>query len=283
VVSGDQLAWLDLNQGDGIFGFPAVSRVGGDASTLASTPDTIQVAFAGDAVVTLEQPGSVVRYGSAGDHTKLADIGVSTMVAGLAGSEDGAAWQSSEDRTVSYVDADGTVTTADLPDLGGDNVISVGTGGGTVGLGTEHGRVLLWHPGGDFEQLGKTDGAVLAIAAYGDRVLAVDDANTATVFEPGGSTMLSDSAIPFGAAVSKDYVVWTNAIGELGGGVARTEGASYPDTDLYLWSPASGTVYDLLPERGQQGFPSMSGDRVVWQDSVHGGDDIYTATIPAGL
>jgi Zn-dependent metalloprotease len=283
VVSGDQLAWLDLNQGDGIFGFPAVSRVGGDASTLASSPDTIQVAFAGDAVVTLEQPGSVVRYGADGEKSTLAEIGISTMVAGLAGSEDGAAWQSSEDGTVSYVDAAGTVTTADLPDLGGANVTSVGTGGGTVALGTESGRVLLWRPGGDFEELGQMDGAVLAIAAYGDRVLGVDDGNHAVAFDPGGPTELSDSAIPFGAAVSKDYVVWTNAIGELGGGVARTEGASYPDTDLYLWSPASGTVYDLLPERGQQGFPSMSGDRVVWQDAVHGGDDIYTATVPSGL
>jgi hypothetical protein len=127
------------------------------------------------------------------------------------------------------------------------------------------------------------NGAVLATAAYGDRVLAVDDTNHATSFGPGGAVDLSDSAIPFGAAMSKDYVVWTNAIGELGGGVARTEGASYPDTDLYMWSPTSGTIYDLLPERGQQGFPALSGDRIVWQDSVLGGDDIFTATIPSGL
>jgi hypothetical protein len=208
---------------------------------------------------------------------------MSTMVAGLAGSEDGAAWQSAEDGTVSFVDAAGTVTTADLPDLGGDNVVSLGTGGGTVGLGTERGQVLLWRPGGDFQQLGQMDGAVLATAAYGDQVLAVDDAGQATWFGPGGSTVLSDSAIPFGAAVTADYVVWTNGIGDLGGGVARTEGASYPDTDLYLWSPGTGNIYDLLPERGQQGFPSMSGDRIVWQDSVFGGDDIFTATIPSGL
>jgi beta propeller repeat protein len=114
-------------------------------------------------------------------------------------------------------------------------------------------------------------------------VLGVDDAGHATAFVPGGVVELSDTAIPFGAAVNADYVVWTNAIGELGGGVARTEGASYPDTDLYLWSPGTGTVYDLLTERGQQGFPAVSGDRIVWQDSVFGGDDIFTATIPAGL
>ncbi|MCW2796580.1 MAG: Zn-dependent metalloprotease [Nocardioides sp.] len=283
VVAADRIAWLDLNQGDGVFGFPATSKVGGSASNLSTSPDTIQVGFAGEALVAIELPGSVVRYDTDGGKTKLADIGTSTLVAGLAGSDDGAAWQSSEDGTVSYVDAAGKVTTADLPDLGGDNVVSIGTGGGTVGLGTERGRVLRWQPGGDFQELGRMDGAVLATAAYGDRVLGVDDAGHATAFGPGGAVDVSDSAIPFGAAVTENYVVWTNAIGELGGGVARTEGASYPDTDLYLWSPGSGTIYDLLPERGQQGFPSMSGDRIVWQDSVLGGDDIFTATIPSGL
>ena len=40
---------------------------------------------------------------------------------------------------------------------------------------------------------------------------------------------------------------------------------------------------DLVPEGGQQGFPSLSGDRLVWQDAAFGGDDVLTAIVPDGL
>lgn len=284
-VHGDQVAWLDLAQGDGVFGFPASSKLGGTPSNLATTPETAQVVFAGDSTIALELPGSIVRYDADGSKTSVADgVGQSTLTAGLAGSDEGAAWQSAEDGTISYLDPEGTVVTENLPDLGGDTVVSMGTGAGTVGLGTDSGAVLLWQPGSGFSQLGQLDGAVLATAAYGNLVLAIDDAGHAALFDADGNrTDLSDQAIPFGAAMNADYAVWTNAVGTLEGGVARTEGVEFPDTDLYLYSNKTGGIYDLLPERGQQGFPAMSGDRVVWQDSVFGGDDILTAQVPSGL
>ena len=42
-------------------------------------------------------------------------------------------------------------------------------------------------------------------------------------------------------------------------------------------------IYSPLEERGQQGFPSISGDRLVWQDGVFGGDDIMEVRLPSGL
>ena len=55
------------------------------------------------------------------------------------------------------------------------------------------------------------------------------------------------------------------------------------DTDLYLYSFKTGKIYSPLEERGQQGFPSISGNRLVWQDGVFGGDDIMEVRLPSGL
>ena len=64
---------------------------------------------------------------------------------------------------------------------------------------------------------------------------------------------------------------------------ADNRGGGAVDTDLYLYSLKTGTIYNLLDERGQQAFPAVSGDRLVWQDAVFGGDDIMTAELPPGL
>ena len=105
----------------------------------------------------------------------------------------------------------------------------------------------------------------------------------AALFTADGQTFqLSGSASLFGVTMNDEYVVWAEEKGALTAGVA--EGASpYPETDLYLASLSSGKIYDLFPEGGQQGFPSLSGNRLVWQDAAFGGDDVLTAEIPDGL
>jgi hypothetical protein len=55
------------------------------------------------------------------------------------------------------------------------------------------------------------------------------------------------------------------------------------DTDLYLYSFKTHKIYSALEERGQQGFPSISGNRLAWQDGVFGGDDILSVQLPPGL
>lgn len=287
-VHGDQITWVDMSQGGFGFGLPALSGVEGDARSLAASPDTTQVVFAGDAVLAAEVQLStgvvqLVRYDEAGERSVLTEASESTVLAGIAGSDEGAAWVTSEQGTVSFLDPAGQVTTEDLPNLGGDNVTSVGTGQGIVGLGTEGGQVILWEPGAGFVQLGQVAGTVFSVAAYGDRVLAVDDAGGATLFDGSGRALqLSDAAGRFGAAVNGEYAVWSQSVGELGGGVAEQIGGA-TDTDLYLYSFESGTIYNLLAQTGQQGYPAISGDRIVWQDTVFGGNDILTALLPPGL
>lgn len=45
---------VDLEDRDGIFGFPAQAGVGKSPTNLAATPETAQVVFAGDSVITLD-------------------------------------------------------------------------------------------------------------------------------------------------------------------------------------------------------------------------------------
>ncbi|MDX6374434.1 MAG: hypothetical protein QOD98_3422 [Nocardioidaceae bacterium] len=48
-------------------------------------------------------------------------------------------------------------------------------------------------------------------------------------------------------------------------------------------SLATGKTYDVRPAPAQQGFPSISGRQLVWQDATNGADDVFTAAIPGGL
>lgn len=288
VVSGDRVAWTTAVEGN--WGVPYTSTVGAAADDVSSTPDTALLAFAGDAVVTLEQPtgspAAVVRHAPDGTRTELGPAARSTLLAGIGGSAEGAAWQVAEEGALYFADPSGQVTSSPLPDLGDDAVSAIGAGGGVVGLGTEQGRVLSWRPGGDIVELGRVQGAVTSIAAHGSRVLAVtDEGQAAVVGADGNVVVLSENAQPFGAAINPDYSVFVEVVDTLGGGVAEANDVvgAFPDTDLYLYSHQTGAVYDLLPQPGQQGFPALSGSRLVWQDSVYGGDDILTATIPPGL
>ncbi len=283
VVSRDSVAWLDVSGEGDFFGYAASTKVGGATPAKGSSSDVAEVAFAGDALVTFDLNGRVTRYAPDGSTTTLGAVPFEPAIAaGLAGSDGGAAWAGGGGE-VSYVDPDGRVSTTQVPGLAGDNLTGLGAGNGVVGMGTDGGRVLVWQPGGQVSQVGQLDGAVLSVAAYAGNVVAVDDTGVAALFTADGqSFQLSGAASPFGVGMNDRYVVWAESRGPLEAGVAG--GVSrYPDTDLYLASLASGKVYDLVPGGGQQGFPSLSGNRLVWQDAAFGGDDVLTAEIPGGL
>jgi hypothetical protein len=241
--------------------------------------------FAGDALISLEpEKSKIERIDGSGRRKVLGSFDRSTPKIGLGGSDDGAAWASAEKGTVSYVDAKGRVTTAKVPRSGTDNVVSVSAGDGSVGLGTERGRVLRWTPREkEFDEVGTLPGAVLATATYGDRVFAIDDKFNATAFDEDGSDVrLPRGALPFGAAMNDEYAVWTQASGHLTGGVAdawRRGGGDFPDTDLFLYDFESGEAQPIISNPGQQGFPALSGDRLVWQDASNRGNDIFAAVI----
>lgn len=288
VVSGDDIAWVDLSQGGHGVGVPARGKVDGDASALASQAETTQVAFAGTTTLAMDMPETgdgfrVVRYDESGAAEEIDRVGASSLLAGLAGSAEGAAWVSLERGTVSFLDPTGQLTEEDLPDLGGATVTALGTGQGNVALGTESGQVILWQPGNGFTQLGQITGSVVSLAAYGSRALAVDDAGNAVVMDGNGASVaVSGAAGMFGAAMNDEYAVWSEQTGQLTGGLAEIY-TGLLDTDLYLYSFRTGTIYNLLAQTGQQGYPSISGDRLVWQDTVFGNNDIFTAPLPSGL
>jgi hypothetical protein len=185
---------------------------------------------------------------------------------------------------VSYVDPTGQVTQADVGGLQGDTVTAVAAGGGAVAAGTDHGKVFLWTPGsGTFRQVGKTNGAVFDLATYGGNVLVLDDSfESSLIWANGQQTPLTQHAFPLGATMSSEYAVWAEATGTIKTGLTEDD---YPfeETDLHLLSLATGKVYNLYPVPGQQGFPSISGRRLVWQDAALGGDDIFTSELPGGL
>jgi Zn-dependent metalloprotease len=285
VVSGDSVAWLDLSGGGSFdsFGYLASTRIGGAATSLGSSSNVADVAFGGDALVTLDVNGAITRYAPEGSSGTLDTVPFqAALAAGLAGSDAGTAWTGAGDN-VSFADLDGQVSSTKVKGLGGDSITGLGTGGGVVGIGTDGGRVLVWQPGADVTQVGQLRGAVISVAAYGRSVVAVDDSGHEELFTPDGQTFrLSSGAAPFGVTTNGKYVVWAEEKGTLTAGVAGGD-SPYPDTDLYLASLATGKIYDLVPEGGQQGFPSMSGNRLVWQDAAFGGDDVLTALVPDDL
>jgi hypothetical protein len=249
--------------------------------------DALEVGFAGEAVVALDVRGQVTRTDSSGATAVLDRVDpVATLAAGFAGSDAGAAWLSrTRTSTVAYVDSTGALTSTDVPGLQGDTVVSIGAGGGTVAIGTDQGKVFSWNPGsGGARQVAQLQGAVLSIATYGGNIFAIEDSARSVLVRADGQVLdVSRRSAPFGATMSGEYVVWAEATGPIQSGVVPGGQSPYPDTDLYLLSLTTGKIYDLHPAPAQQGFPSISGRQLVWQDATHGGDDVFTAAVPGGL
>ena len=284
-ISGKRVLWLDLSSTSDFAGYAAATSLDGSgAPSLSASPDALEVAFAGDAVMSLDFRGRVTRTDGSGstviDHVQPD----ATLAAGFAGSDAGAAWLS-RGSTVTYVDSTGTTFQTEVAGLQGDTITSIAAGGGTVALGTDQGRVLAWNPGsGDPRQVGQLQGAILSTATYGGPVFAIDDTHRSVLFSADGQTLeVTRNATPFGAAMSGEYVVWAEATARIETPVVPGGTSPYPETDLYLLSLGSGKIYDLHPAPAQQGFPSVSGRQLVWQDATYGGDDVFTAALPGGL
>src|SRR3712207_9403599 len=90
-----------------------------------------------------------------------------------------------------------------------------------------------------------------------------------TLFRSGQAFTLSNKASTFGATMSGEYAVWAEETDPLQTGVDRV--GYWKDTDLYVLSLSSGKTYNILTEKGQQGFPAISGRRLVWQGAAFGG------------
>lgn len=278
IVSGDRIAWIEPDQAEAFFlvGTPMAADAGGEPSPLGTAADASDMAFAGDGMLVVNER-TVTFYAADGTSTDLAETTDATRGAGTAGSPLGAAWATAEE--VVFVDPTGAIQSAPLP--GRVPVTAISTDAGQVVFGNLDGEVWTWTPGSEPTLLGTVDAQVTAVATNGGRVLVTDNSYAATLIDGSGATQLSANAAPFGAAMNDGYAIWPEAVGPLPDKVA--EGSSWPDTDLYLYSFETGTTYNLLEETGQQGYPALSEDRLVWQDAVYGSNDIFTATLPSGL
>ena len=311
-VAANRVLWVD---GGERLGQVAEAGLGAAPTTINDPDTTVAVAPAGDATVSMElgpgdQPAVVYRPAGGGASQPLdtppEDL---SFITGVAGSAEGAAWANFGEEILGFVDPQGQVTTAPMPAdyirslENGPSLelplFSLATGGRTVALGSTGGEILVWTVGEEPRVVTTLEQPILSLGVYGDRALAVTlnpsqagggllPLGSALVVDltNGTTTTVSDSAIGIGAAVSDEYVVWPQAVGTLGGVVARNlegRGTTAPDTDLFMYSLRTGQTYSLLAQRGQQAFPQISGTRLVWQDAVNGGDDVYTSVIPPGL
>jgi Zn-dependent metalloprotease len=285
-ISGNRVLWLDLSSTSDFAGYAAATSLGGSGGpSLSTTPDALEVAFAGDAIMSLDLRGQVIRTVGSGSAVIDNVQPEATLAAGFSGSDAGAAWLSRG--SVKYVDPTGAMFQTELSglQLQGDTITSIAAGGGTVALGTDQGKVFAWNPGsGDVSQVGQLQGAILSTATYGGPVFAIDDSHRSVLFTADGQTLqVTGNATPFGAAMSGEYVVWAEATARIQTPVVPGGTSPYPETDLYLLSLGTGKIYNLHPAPAQQGFPSISGRQLVWQDATYGGDDVFTAAIPGGL
>jgi Zn-dependent metalloprotease len=122
--------------------------------------------------------------------------------------------------------------------------------------------------------------AVLAPVKTNDldkwQVVVYDTAN-------GTSLQVSGDAAPYGLAMDGDLLVWSHPVGPLGGRVQQLLRSRLRDTDIEAYSFKSKKYFRLVQRRGQQGFPSLRGRQLAWQDAAAGSNDIYTAKLPTGL
>jgi hypothetical protein len=290
----DRTVWLETAE---LFGRPFGATAGMAPVPVAEQIESIDVGMMGDSVVAFEERvdagAVVVHYSRKGRKTDLGPIGLESAFSGLGGSDKGAAWVGREGDWVYFADLKGKITKVRVEDLQeapnrkakDEAITAVSTGNGTVGVGTSYGRILLWKPGASIVEVGKTNARVLVTATHGSRVMAIDADRRAELFEQHGKKpiLLSDVATPYGATMDATYTVWVDEGAYLGGGVAESEQVILNDTDLALYSSRTGKKYELLKQKGQQGFPALSGRTLVWQDTSQGGDDIRSGLIPSNL
>jgi hypothetical protein len=99
----------------------------------------------------------------------------------------------------------------------------------------------------------------------------------------GAGSVVSQSASPYGVTMKGDLLIWADNVGEQANKLIGASERKSMDTDLEAYSFATGNFYRLFPEPGQQGYPDFDGERLVWQDSILGGNDIFTIKLPQGL
>jgi hypothetical protein len=299
-VAGSRVTWLEFSTQFSLFAKPMVATVGGEPTALPSQ-NTYFTGFAGpDAILTADVPDLVsptsdvvlTRHDLVSGTSKEVARGPNIDLFLIAGSDAGASWF--DNGTLSFLAPDGTVTSTDIPlsmVASQEILMSMSTGGGTVAMGGDKGTIITWKAGGDAKALPeRLPDAAIEVAVDGDNLAAVvsempvDRARSDLyVFTGERPQLVSQLALPVGLAVEGDYVVWPELIlNELIPGRINVEDGIF-ETDLHLYSRKTKSNFRLLRQAGEQAYPAFSQDRLVWQDAILSGNNIFTANVPAGL
>ncbi len=143
VVSRDSVAWLDVSGDGDNFGYAASTKLGGATPSKGASSDVAEVAFGGDALVTLDLNGRINRYAADGGAATLDQVPFEADARGRAG-------RLRHRRRVGRRRRHGLVRRPGRPGhqrpgrpgCSGDTITGLGTGGGMVGIGTDGGQVL---------------------------------------------------------------------------------------------------------------------------------------------
>ena len=101
--------------------------------------------------------------------------------------------------------------------------------------------------------------------------------------ESGSGEIISKNAFPAGLSFDGNHLAYSEFIGSQNSPLAALVNTAVDDSDVLIYSVDSKDTFVAIHERGQQGFASIGAGRLAWQDSVSGGDDIYTANLPEGF
>ena len=305
VAAGDRAAYI-------------LNPLGGVPIAVAGDPgEPVQQSLSapGQAAITIAASGDRVyqaqlRQDTAGYYSRFAltetnlTTGDSTDVAtdidpivAPAASSDGVAWSTVTERVCYRAISGGKpkCRSFDPP------AAALATSGGKVAVLTVDGTLNVWTVANDtvralatmstypFYSLnppGRGQAPLGAMAMSGDRIALVASAlfpGDLVVFDLSEqtSTTYSNTAVPLGVAINDRYVVWVDYAGPqqtpLAG--AGPWANDYADTQLTGFSFTDGKYYEMVDHRGQQGFPSLSDDLLVWQESANGTADIYALSL----
>ncbi len=212
-------------------------------------------------------------------------------------SKDTVVWPGEDDKGFilsARPNAGGKVVTVSLDAL----PTQIGVDGTIVAFQTKDGRVQVWDTGtGEIKVLDQLEAPIsdqrfagfsgaIKVSGTNVAILGGREGNRFPQFltlynaQSGTSELISKWAFPAGLSFDGNRLLYSEDVGPQDSSIAALLGRYIRNTDLILYSVDTKESSVALEERGQQGFASIAGDRLAWQDSVSGGDDIYTATLP---
>jgi len=305
VALDGKVAFLLTTPGDWPRG--VVAALGATGQQQVGPPASVTLHIAGEGTTVLQAQVSFTDDGGEAYQLGLADTstGDSSVLTedinpsvAPAVSAEAYAWVDLKDRIVYRPRSGGSVSR--LPAKG--TVAQLATSGDKVAMLMADGRLRVWTvSSGKVRDLAIYDPSPIdsfasdeftlplgSLAMSGDRIAVVGSTVRAApvqVFDlaTNAKTTMKAQAFPLGVAISDDYVVWVEAIGDQDSPIYGEDADAYkfPDTELRGYAFADQKTYRMVNARGEQAFPSLSDTLLAWQETGNGNSDIYVTRLEA--